>query len=89
MCIRDSQCAAQRSGSEHVTLGSKERVERNDRGSELALGPLALEWIHIGHGQLRTCLLYTSDAADARSSVDIGGRRIFTKKKKKQHTTLR
>ena len=30
------------------------------------------------------CLLYTSDAADERSSVDLGGRRII--KKKKQHT---
>ena len=30
---------------------------------------------------LRTrCLLYTSDAADERSSVDLGGRRIITKK---------
>ena len=31
------------------------------------------------------CLLYTSDAADERSSVDLGGRRII-KKKKKEHT---
>ena len=30
------------------------------------------------------CLLYTSDAADERSSVDLGGRRII--KKKKKHT---
>ena len=30
----------------------------------------------------RTCLLYTSDAADERSSVDLGGRRIIKKKKK-------
>ena len=29
-----------------------------------------------------TCLLYTSDAADERSSVDLGGRRIIKKKKK-------
>ena len=28
------------------------------------------------------CLLYTSDAADERSSVDLGGRRIIQKKKK-------
>ena len=28
------------------------------------------------------CLLYTSDAADERSSVDLGGRRIIKKKKK-------
>ena len=29
-----------------------------------------------------TCLLYTSDAADERSSVDLGGRRLIEKKKK-------
>ena len=28
----------------------------------------------------RPCLLYTSDAADERSSVDLGGRRIIKKK---------
>src|SRR5678815_6113365 len=33
-----------------------------------------------------TCLLYTSDAADERSSVDLGGRRIIKKKKKKSNT---
>ena len=33
--------------------------------------------------QPQACLLYTSDAADERSSVDLGGRRII--KKKKQH----
>ena len=33
-----------------------------------------------------TCLLYTSDAADERSSVDLGGRRIIKKKtSKKKH----
>ena len=32
----------------------------------------------------RSCLLYTSDAADERSSVDLGGRRII----KKTHTTF-
>ena len=30
------------------------------------------------------CLLYTSDAADERSSVDLGGRRNFKKQKKKK-----
>ena len=36
------------------------------------------------------CLLYTSDAADERSSVDLGGRRIIKKKKTRYHkrTTL-
>ena len=32
---------------------------------------------------LRACLLYTSDAADERSSVDLGGRRIIKKKTNK------
>ena len=32
------------------------------------------------------CLLYTSDAADERSSVDLGGRRIIKKKKKGKST---
>ena len=31
--------------------------------------------------QFYYCLLYTSDAADERSSVDLGGRRIIKKKK--------
>ena len=31
-------------------------------------------------GKSNTCLLYTSDAADERSSVDLGGRRIIKKK---------
>ena len=30
--------------------------------------------------QQEPCLLYTSDAADERSSVDLGGRRIIKKK---------
>ena len=35
------------------------------------------------------CLLYTSDAADERSSVDLGGRRIIKKKKPDNIVTLR
>ena len=35
-----------------------------------------------------SCLLYTSDAADERSSVDLGGRRIIKKKKHKEKTRL-
>ena len=34
-----------------------------------------------------SCLLYTSDAADERSSVDLGGRRIIKKKKHQNNTT--
>ena len=40
-------------------------------------------WIvKIERRQSIACLLYTSDAADERSSVDLGGRRIIKKKKK-------
>ena len=38
---------------------------------------------------LPRCLLYTSDAADERSSVDLGGRRIIKKKKKKNDEVWR
>ena len=36
--------------------------------------------IGVGNGVSQSCLLYTSDAADERSSVDLGGRRIIKKK---------
>ena len=37
--------------------------------------------VGIGYAGLSAfCLLYTSDAADERSSVDLGGRRIIKKK---------
>ena len=51
-------------------------------------------WVKLGCGDGRnksfvmalhnasTCLLYTSDAADERSSVDLGGRRIIKKTKR-------
>ena len=35
-----------------------------------------------------SCLLYTSDAADERSSVDLGGRRIIKKKNTRTLTAL-
>ena len=44
------------------------------------LAPVSL---HDGSGSAKRimgCLLYTSDAADERSSVDLGGRRIIKKK---------
>ena len=36
--------------------------------------------------QYNHCLLYTSDAADERSSVDLGGRRIIKKKTNVAHS---
>ena len=44
----------------------------------LAQRPVAAAPLLIELGQ--PCLLYTSDAADERSSVDLGGRRIIKKK---------
>ena len=37
--------------------------------------------------KLSICLLYTSDAADERSSVDLGGRRSIKKKQKNKTRT--
>ena len=50
--------------------------------------------LHAGNLGLRVsyadgCLLYTSDAADERSSVDLGGRRIIKKKTKKANIDSR
>ena len=42
------------------------------------------EKLFQGYAKAQACLLYTSDAADERSSVDLGGRRII--KKKHEHT---
>ena len=44
--------------------------------------PLSSTNLDEFHPLCRSCLLYTSDAADERSSVDLGGRRIIKKKKK-------
>ena len=39
----------------------------------------------LGDVPLTTCLLYTSDAADERSSGDLGGRRIIKKRTMTEH----
>ena len=41
-----------------------------------------IRFLHVLNADRRkdSCLLYTSDAADDRSSVDLGGRRIIKKK---------
>ena len=41
---------------------------------------LQAELLELKANPNRRCLLYTSDAADERSSVDLGGRRIIKKK---------
>ena len=51
-------------------------------GAKNAVLPLLAATILASEGQT-TCLLYTSDAADDLLCVDLGGRRILKKKKKK------
>ena len=68
MCIRDSLNTVV-----DVALGSKDHTTL-----VTALG--AAEYVDSLDN---ACLLYTSDAADERSSVDLGGRRIIKKKKKR------
>src|SRR5678809_1301612 len=53
---------------------------------QLGLIGSAFMWVYAAgalFAGLICCLLYTSDAADERSSVDLGGRRIIKKKKNK------
>ena len=57
------------------------RPEPSARRSATTDRPRRLERpARLGPGVDRACLLYTSDAADERSSVDLGGRRIIKKK---------
>src|SRR5678816_3387492 len=51
-------------------------LDDTPRGTAL----LAVDSVGAGvHEKVLICLLYTSDAADERSSVDLGGRRIIKK----------
>ena len=58
-------------------MNKKEVRKEMQLGSEILVletGKLAQQ------ANCAVCLLYTSDAADERSSVDLGGRRIIKKK---------
>ena len=66
MCIRDRV----RAGPPAVDSDREPRVHQDDQ-------QLGGDLVRRRH----PCLLYTSDAADERSSVDLGGRRIIKKKK--------
>ena len=81
MCIRDSLDA----GAAH-----SHRLHDSDLPACLVVVTLhggldAQQLAVMAHvARAVACLLYTSDAADERSSVDLGGRRIIKKKKKKK-----
>ena len=66
MCIRDREDGVGAVGSGFVDLGGVD-------------GEILTQKRQCG--VMSDCLLYTSDAADERSSVDLGGRRIIKKKK--------
>mgnify|MGYP003381695047 CR=1 FL=1 len=66
MCIRDSTWE---NGYPDRYLDAVKAMKVNDR--------IAIKTVST---QRKNCLLYTSDAADERSSVDLGGRRIIKKK---------
>ena len=46
----------------------------------LLLSGCSKSYMQIFDTEAKGCLLYTSDAADERSSVDLGGRRIIKNK---------
>ena len=66
MCIRDSIKKAKSSNPVFI-LDEIDKVSKHFHGDPAS-------------ALLEVCLLYTSDAADERSSVDLGGRRIIKKK---------
>ena len=68
MCIRDRRQHEQLDADhDRIRAGALPHADHEEPGDQ-----------HDDHD----CLLYTSDAADERSSVDLGGRRIIKKKKK-------
>ena len=60
-----------------------------DGEGSYSIGCLAMDPKNTNVLWVGTCLLYTSDAADERSSVDLGGRRIIKKKKRVESSACR
>ena len=72
MCIRDSLYVSQPDTGEQA-LEIADALIRSGTMDVVVIDSVA-------------CLLYTSDAADERSSVDLGGRRIITKKNRERNS---
>ena len=75
MCIRDR-------------AGTRQVAEAGTTISEIVANAQKIA-VTCTNGTSYACLLYTSDAADERSSVDLGGRRIITKKNTPQAPAIR
>ena len=73
----------QRGVGDHRRAALEVEARRRDHEVALALSAVQVEEVDRQRleANLAACLLYTSDAADERSSVDLGGRRIIKKKK--------
>ena len=76
MCIRDSFFSDQ---DQRCCIDRKSGDAPSRHHFRAQQSPNADIQCHMGDA---ACLLYTSDAADERSSVDLGGRRIIKKNKK-------
>ena len=74
MCIRDSVGI----GTSAARLDQRSAVLRQVAHPD-----------HLLVGMIYRCLLYTSDAADERSRVDLGGRRLINKKIRCDHSGRR
>ena len=61
-----------------------EQNESAQRSTGPGATPFVQTYFHGTKAELKICLLYTSDAADERSSVDLGGRRIIKKKNREE-----
>ena len=66
MCIRDRT---------YIERSDEPQIDTQEASNDSPQNAQASWWYYC------VCLLYTSDAADERSSVDLGGRRIIKKKK--------
>ena len=80
MCIRDSSnvTAAWKAHKKGAFFG-------NPCFTQIHPTCIPVSGDHQSKLTLMSCLLYTSDAADERSSVDLGGRRIIKKKNTYQY----
>ena len=67
-----------------MMVGAQGAYYTDQHGKKIFDGLSGLWCAGLGHG----CLLYTSDAADERSSVDLGGRRIIKKKHLRDRTRV-